>query len=72
MIKLKHWFRSCEIKLLLEIEATFILDLTFEKKKILKIYCCCSPFYFHAFQKVDRSVSRVIVRIASIRYKVKK
>lgn len=49
-IKLRHWYRRCEIKLFLKIEARFILGLTFEKK-ILKIYCCCSPFYFHALFK---------------------
>ena len=49
MIKLKHWFRSCEIKLLLEIEATFILDLTFEKKKdsknILLLFSLLLPHF---------------------------
>lgn len=64
MIKVKHWFRRCEIKLLLEIEARFILGLTFEKKDSKNTLLLFSLQLLHSFQKVDRSVSRATVRIA--------
>lgn len=71
-MKLKHWFGRCEIKLLLEIEARFILGLIFEKKDSKNIVLLFSLLLPHSFQKVDRSVSRATVRIASVRSKIKK
>lgn len=71
MTKLKHWFSRCEIKPLLEIEARLILGLIFEKKDSKNTVLLFSLLFPHSFQKVDRSVSRATMRMASLRCKIK-